>query len=176
MKKMPPLINSCVTACFILLAAITCSAQLTAESEKDAVSTNLIGSWKGEGKAFGMRSRVEMKWESVLDKKFVRLQYKTEMRSANGETQIFEGYAFYKFLGDGKYRAVWFDSSGDLHPVSAVFDKSTLTSDWGTPETELGRTLYRLTAPSTIEVIDYIRQKDGTWKEFSRAILKKDEN
>ena len=174
MKKVSLLIHAYLAGCFILLAAITFSAQIA--EKPDAVVTNIVGTWKGEGKGFGGSTKVEMKWESVLNKKFVRLQYKTEIQTANGKTQILEGYAFYKSLGNGKYQATWFDSTGDQLPIDASFSENALTANWGTPTTKLGRTIYKLIAPEQIEIADYIQIKDGTWKEFSRSTLKKEEN
>ena len=136
--------------------------------------SKLMGSWAGEGKAFGMPSRPEMKWELTLNGKFIKLNYKNEMKSAKGETRTFEGHGYYKSLGDGKYQGTWFDSQGAQHPIKATFEDNALTSNWGTPETEEGRTVYRITANDEVEVVDSVRKKkDGTWREFSRAKLKR---
>lgn len=160
-------------ACFVALIPAICSGQAGTEVGRDGIVEKLVGDWKGEGKAFGMSSKVEMKWERVLSNKFVRLQYKTEMQSAKGEAEVFEGVGFYKFLGNDKYQGTWFDSTGDRHPIDAIFADGALTSNWGTPETKLGRTIYHLIGLDQLEVIDSIRQKDGAWKEFSRATLRK---
>ena len=140
---------------------------------QDDISSKLAGSWAGEGKAFGRPSRPEMKWELTLNGKFIKLNYKNEMKSSKGETQIFEGHGYYKSLGGGKYQGTWFDSQGEQHPISATFENDALTANWGTPETKLGKTVYRLIAPNEMELIDSIRKKDGTWQEFSRAKLKR---
>jgi hypothetical protein len=42
---------------------------------------------------------------------------------------------------------------------------------WGTAETEVGETTYRLTAPDRTEVVDRVKSKDGTWREFGRCTL-----
>jgi len=140
---------------------------------QDDISSKLAGSWAGEGKAFGRPSRPEMKWELTLNGKFIKLNYKNQMKSSKGETQIFEGHGYYKSLGGGKYQGTWFDSQGAQHPIKATFEDNALTANWGTPETEEGRTVYRLTATDEIEVVDSVRKKDGTWQEFSRAKLKR---
>ena len=140
---------------------------------EDDISSKLTGSWAGEGKAFGMPSRPEMKWELTLNGKFIKLNYKTEMKSSKGETQVFEGHGYYKSLGQGKYQGVWFDSQGEQHPIVATFENDALTANWGTPENTLGKTVYRLITPNEMELIDSIRKKDGTWQEFSRARLKR---
>ncbi|HKR59689.1 MAG TPA: DUF1579 family protein [Pyrinomonadaceae bacterium] len=139
----------------------------------DDVSARLVGAWAGEGKAFGGSSRPEMKWERTLNGKFIKLTYKAEFKSAKGAVQVFEGHAYYKSLGGGKYQGTWFDSQGSQHPITAVFESDALTANWGTPETELGKTIYRLTANDEMELIDSVRKKDGTWQEFHRAKLKR---
>lgn len=140
---------------------------------QDEISSKLVGSWTGEGKAFGMPSRPEMRWELALNGKFIKLTYKTEMKSSKGETQIFEGHGYYKSLGSGKYQGTWFDSQGEQHPINATFENDALTANWGTPETKMGKTVYRLITPNEMELTDSIRKKDGTWQEFSRARLKR---
>ena len=169
MTKMVLRISAHSILCLVLLL-LTGQAVVT-QGQNDI--GRLAGSWSGEGKAFGMPSRPEMKWELTLNGKFFKLNYKTEMKSAKGETRIFEGHGYYKSLGDGKYQGTWFDSQGAQHPIKATFEDNALTANWGTPETEEGRTVYRITATDEIEVVDSVRKKDGTWQEFSRAKLKR---
>jgi hypothetical protein len=38
----------------------------------------LQGTWQGDGKAFGKPARLHMKWEWVLERKFIHLSLKTE--------------------------------------------------------------------------------------------------
>ena len=139
---------------------------------QDHISSKLIGSWAGEGKAFGQPSRPEMKWESALNGQFIKLSYRTVIKTSKGD-EVFEGHAYYKSLGAGKYRGNWFDSQGSSHPINAVFEENALVANWGTQQTELGKTVYRLTSPSEMELIDSIQKKDGSWQEFSRAKLKR---
>lgn len=136
----------------------------------DDISSKFIGSWAGEGKAFGRRSRPEMKWEATLSGKFIKLTYRTELTSRIGK-EVFEGHAYYKSLGAGKYKGTWFDSQGSEHPITAVFEDNALTANWGTPQTELGKTVYRLVSAKEMELVDSVQRKDGTWQEFGRAKL-----
>jgi hypothetical protein len=154
----------------LLLSGLCVAAATTEDAD---ISVKLAGAWKGEGKAFGMSTRPVMIWEPALGGQFMKLTYRNEMMSAKGDVRVFEGHAYYKAIGGGKYRATWFDSQGAVHPIEAAFDGVTLTSNWGTKDTEVGRTTYRLVNPNAIEVVDFVQTKDGTWKEFSRATLKK---
>ena len=89
--------------------------------------SKLIGSWAGEGKAFGMPSRPEMKWELTLNGKFIKLNYKTEMKSARAKPEPLKGTDITKSLGDGKYQGTWFDFQGAQHPIKATFEDNALT-------------------------------------------------
>ncbi len=44
---------------------------------------------------------------------------------------------------------------------------------WGSPEKEEGKSTYRLLDEGTMEVVDSVKQKDGTWKEFGRVVVKR---
>lgn len=131
----------------------------------------LEGAWYAKGKAFGMPADVQMTWEPALQNKFTRINYRMDMQGSDGKVQVFEGTALYQPTGDKNYRATWFDSGGEMHPISATSDGTTLTSTWGTPDTKLGKTIYALKENESVEVIDYIQKKDGTWREFNRNVL-----
>jgi hypothetical protein len=132
------------------------------------ITTRMLGSWRGEGHVMGMESRIQMKWESVLGGKFVRLTWRNEMRAKQGK-QVFEGDAYYQANQDGTYRGQWFDSGGEAHPISGKIESESLVADWGTKDTKQGRTVYRLLSENTMEVIDSVLAKDGQWKEFGRS-------
>jgi hypothetical protein len=52
-------------------------------------------------------------------------------------------------------------------------DGDALVSKWGTPETEEGETTYRLLAGGRMEVVDRVKSKDGTWRQFGQSGLMK---
>ncbi|HYM81818.1 MAG TPA: hypothetical protein VEY91_10490 [Candidatus Limnocylindria bacterium] len=132
----------------------------------------LSGGWMGEGQSLGREARIEMTWESVLGGKFMKIAYRSEIRSRAGTTRVFEGHGYYwRAEGWGEHRGAWFDSEGERHPIEATFDGRVLLSTWGTESTKLGRTAYRLIDPATIVLVDSIRTANGTWKEFTRATL-----
>lgn len=145
-----------------------------AQSTTEPLTNRFSGSWHGEGKAFGMTARLDMKWEQVLGNRFVRLSLRNEMQRANGQKQVFEGHAYYQPVGaatDGKYEARWFDSRGVSFHIKAQTEGDTLVAFWGSPETEQGKSVYQVIGPDKMEVIDSVRQKDGTWREFGRFIV-----
>jgi lipocalin len=81
----------------------------------------------------------------------VRLSLKNEMRGTNGAVQSFEGHAYYQSTGAGKYAVAF----------------------WGSPEQEEGKSTYRILESGQLEVVDSVRQKDGTWKEFGRFLVRR---
>ena len=158
--------------CFALLFALLFlfPYRLT-QSQTEPFLNRFQGSWQGEGKAFEMTAHLHLKWEWVLEGKFLRLSLRNTMRAANGQTQVFEGHAYYKSIGESKYEANWFDSRGVAFPIKAQAAGDALIAFWGTPEQEQGKSIYRLIEPGKMEVVDSVRQKDGTWKEFGRFLL-----
>ena len=115
-----------------------------------------------------MASKAQMRWESVLDGKFRRLTFRNEMTAPDGTRSVFEGHAYYWASAKGTYRGTWFDSRGAVFPIQGKADQDVLESQWGTPQTEMGRTVYRLVDGKTLEVIDSVRGPGGAWEEFGR--------
>lgn len=143
-----------------------------ATSEPNAFLSRLEGTWQGEGKAFGMAAKMELKWEWVLQKKFLRLTIKNEM-NRNGQPQLFEGQAYYQAMGTDTFEAHWFDSRGVKFPIKAQLEADALVANWGSPDKEEGKSVYRLIDANTLEVVDSVKQKDGTYREFGRVTLKR---
>lgn len=154
----------------IAVLAFTLVLGATAQDNPD-ILRKLEGSWYSKGKAFGMAADINMVWEPVLQGKFTRISYRMDMQAADGKVQVFEGTALYQPAGDRIYRATWFDSGGEMHPIQATTDDVALTSIWGTPGTKLGKTVYSFKDSDNVEVVDYIQRKDGTWREFNRNVL-----
>lgn len=177
MKDSKPKLRATYLALLPLVFLLTAPARSEAgptSSQADAFLSRLTGTWQGEGKAFGMLARLHMKWEWVLGNKFLRLSLRNEMRSANGQIQIFEGHAYYQPAGAGKYEAKWFDSRGISFPIKAHTEGDGLIVLWGSPEQEQGKSVYRIIDPGKVEVVDSSLQKDGTFKEFGRFVLVRD--
>jgi hypothetical protein len=162
-------VRSLVVFTAILFAIVT-----PAMGQGEKSIRNFEGTWVGSGKSMGMTSSMQLKWEWVLDQKFLRLTLNNEMQSSGGQKQNFAGHAYYQpsTAGD-KFTAQWFDSRGISFPITGSFDGTTLTSDWGSPDKEEGRSIYKLIDAETMEVVDSVKLKDGTWREFGRATVKR---
>jgi hypothetical protein len=147
----------------VLVAIIVSSAQAQAP---DTLLSKLVGPWSGQGTVLGQASEVRLTWEWTLDGQFLRLSFTNQMGPRR-----FEGHAYYRAVGNGRYRGAWFDSSGMIRPIEASRDGDALVATWGTPETEVGETIYRLEADGSMAIIDRVRGKDGQWREFGRTRL-----
>ena len=143
----------------------TLALVLTQPAPRDAFLTRLAGDWAGEGTVLQSRAEVRLAWEWTLDGQFLRLSFTNAMGPRR-----FEGHAYYRALGESRYRGWWFDNSGAMRPIEAALEGDALVAKWGTPETEVGETTYRLTTNDAMEIVDRVRGKDGQWREFGRVI------
>jgi len=163
--------ESCIALVFGLFLSLPVTG---ARSETEQFLNRFQGSWEGEGRAFQMTARLQMKWEWVLGDKFLRLSLRNTMRGTNGQTQVFEGHAYYRSSGESRYEGKWFDSRGESFPIKAQAEGDALLALWGTPEQEQGKSIYRIIESGKMEVVDSVRQKDGTWKEFGRFVISRE--
>jgi len=142
------------------------SLALTFQVASDSLLTRFAGQWSGTGTVLNQPSKISLTWTPELGGQFLRLTFRNEMPKTT-----FEGHAYYRPTGDGGYRGMWFDNSGLFRPLDARRDGEALVSKWGTPETEEGETTYRLTSDSRMEIVDRVKSRDGTWREFGRSVV-----
>jgi hypothetical protein len=141
--------------------------------QSDNIFKRLHGSWSGEGKTLEMPATLRMSWEWVLGEKFLRLSLKNEMRATSGQVQLFEGHAYYQ-PSEAKCEGTWFDSRGISFPIKCTVEGQSVTAMWGATDQENGKSVYRLLADGKLEVVDSVKQKDGSWKEFGRFVLSRE--
>jgi hypothetical protein len=145
---------------------------LFSQTAPDSLLNRLSGQWAGTGTVLNQPAKIEMAWTWELGGRFIKLTFRNEMGTAPKLT-VFEGHAYYRPASDNKYRGMWFDNSGMLRPLDATRDGDALVSKWGTPDTEEGETTYRLLPNGSMEVIDRVKGKDGTWRTFGQSGLMK---
>ena len=76
-------------------------------------------------------------------------------------------------MGEGRYRGMWFDNTGMFRPLEARRNGDALISRWGTLDTEEGETTYHLLPDGKMDVVDRVKGKDGTWRQFGQSGLMK---
>jgi len=151
-----------------LVFASAAVAQPTGAPPTTAGLSWFVGRWTGTGTSFGEPGTAQLRVQSAIEGKFVELAY--ELTAGGSRPFRFEGRAFYKPIDGDKWEARWFDSRGTTFPISAVVSGTTLTSDWGSGDTERGRTTYRLREDRKLEVVDTAFTKDGKEREFARYV------
>ena len=147
-----------------LLAALV----LVVQANLDPLLNRFAGTWSGSGTVLNQPSKISMSWSWELNGQFLRLSFKNEMPK-----QTFEGHAYYRPSAENRYRGMWFDNAGMFRPLDARRDGDTLVSRCGTPESEEGETTYRLLSDTRMDIIDRVKSKDGTWREFGRSTVEK---
>ena len=155
----------------LLLWVVAVPAAFADSEPAESFFARLAGRWQGAGEVRGMASVQQMTWESVLDGRFMRLNFENRMTGDDGKAWRFSAQAFYRIQDDGAITGTWFDSRGVSFPVSGdIGEDGTLTILWGTDDSERGRTRYRLTA-SGLDVTDEVMTKEGSWRTFGRSQL-----
>jgi hypothetical protein len=133
----------------IVAAAVLAAAPAGAQ---DARALNwMVGEWRGSGTMFGAPSEATLSVRPVPGGRFLELNYRAGR---------FEGRAMYRSAGESRWRATWFDNRGMTFPIEAVAAGRTLTADWGSADTERGRTTYRLLPDGRLEVTDHAGGRD----------------
>lgn len=159
----------------LLCLAFATGAVLGEEDGVRSLIDRLEGRWRGTGTLLGQSSAAELVFERVLSDRFLRLELRNTMTSAEGAETLFAGDAYYALEGggsDGLLRGRWFDSRGIALPIRARIEGDALISDWGSEETERGRTTYRLEG-ATLVVVDEVLA-DGELREFGRVTYERD--
>ena len=159
--------------CLRAVMIITGFLSNQAGAQDSAVIRQFMGSWNGQGRLMGANAEFKMKWDLVLGDKFVHLIFQNKRSDGEGREFILDAEAFYKPLDGAKLEGHWFDSRGMILPLQASVSDSTLTTHWGAPETEQGRTVYRLVSPGHIEVTDFVLRK-GEWRQFGNAVYRRE--
>lgn len=132
----------------------------------DVITT---GPWKGSGTLLGSEAEFMMNWQSVLENQFLKLEFQNKRTSDNGDELILTSHAYYQIKSDSLFKGTWFDSRGITFPVRGILKDSTFTVNWGSPETEQGKTIYTLTSEAEVTVTDFFL-KETTYVKFGEAI------
>jgi hypothetical protein len=151
---------------FRALSGIAAAAMVAAApaAAQDATTLNwLVGEWRGTGTMFGNPSTATLSVRPVLGGRFLELNYR-----AGG----FEGRAMYQFVDGGMWRAQWFDNRGTTFAIQGYQIERSLRSEWGSPETEQGQTVYVLQPDGRLRVTDSVR-RDGTNRSFASHVFEK---
>lgn len=101
----------------------------------------LLGKWRGEGMLMGAPGTAELDARLALADRFLAIDWRTQ---GIGEKDRFEGHGLYRLAG-APMPGKWFDSTGAIRTLTARIAGQALHVDWGTAETERGRSVYSVT-------------------------------
>ncbi len=135
------------------------SAGLT--SAEEAASNVFLGDWASACDAWGVRAYCSSKWSRGLHDTHLVQDYKI-VREDDGAL-IFMGRGVYQFEGTA-VRGAWEGSNGAIHEIIGVFDENALSVVWGAPETEIGRSEYKIVEGQLL-VSDFVLTSTG-WRKF----------
>lgn len=155
--------------CFLSFALFLTAGTVVGQSFWNDMTS---GSWKGSGTLMGSQANFYMKWSWELDVKFLKLEFQNKRTSDSGEELILKSHAYYQPQNDTLFEGTWFDSRGVTFPVRGILEDSIFTVDWGSPETEQGKTVYTLTANGSVQVTDYFLREEN-YVKFGEAAYKK---
>ncbi len=150
-----------------VIAAIPTDSAVSDEHELATYGPrDLIGLWRADCNAWGTPARCTLRWAEGLHGSQLTVDY--TIVSVADDRVLFAGQGVYKRVLDSRLRGYWVDSGGALFPLAASWGNLALTTHWGTAGMEQGRTRYRLSAPATLEVVDWSLRESG-WQEFMRV-------
>lgn len=161
--------NLAIRALVVWIAVLP--AAVAEETPAAQLFAALVGHWQGTGEVRGMPSKQEMHWEPVLDGRFLRLSFDNRMTAPDGKEWRFQAQSYYRVEADDTIAGTWFDSRGVSFPLAGTVEPGgAMTILWGTPETERGRSSYRI-SDAGLEVTDEVMGPDGAWRTFGRTTL-----
>lgn len=132
------------------------------------------GAWIGKGTLFGRPSSVTLSVEPALEASATTLVHTARVEPEGGRpANRFEGRAIYRLDPKGRVAGRWTDSAGNAHPVGGQVAASAMTTVWGEPATEIGRSTYRLEPDGSLAVTDAVLRPDGSWSVFARATYRR---
>ena len=158
---------------FTITALVIITSGLNAQQEYIRKEYSIIAAlieknWNGSGVLMGHEATFSMDWQRVLNNKFLKLEFQNKRKSEDDLQIVFKATAFYKIVNDTMVVGNWFDNRGVTFPLHGSISENEMTILWGTEETEMGKTIYRLTTNNVIAVEDYIFS-NGKYSKFGSA-------
>lgn len=142
-----------------------------AESAAPATLDWMVGEWSGKGKLFGRDSEVELIVKPVAAGAAYSLDYRIYVAADGNATEMrFAAHGFFQRGKGRKWHGRWVDNFGNLHDISGTLDAQAMTTLWGSPSTEIGRSSYSIIG-GQLQIVDWALAKDGNFNEFARSQL-----
>lgn len=119
------------------------------------------GLWEAPCAAWGMAATCRTEWSSGMHDSHTVQTYSI----VNAETGdvLFAGRGLYRVDGE-QVTGYWEDTTGSVHPLQGSWVSGIFEVIWGTPETEVGRSVYTFNE-GELDVVDSV-QTDAGWRDF----------
>ena len=112
----------------------------------------------------GLKAICSSAWTQGLHLTHFKQHY--QIRHPETGARFFEGMGTYRISADGKVDGVWADSNGNIHPLDGTWDGRRLRINWGTPETEQGRSEYHFDPKEGLTTTDWVLRENNQWHQF----------
>ncbi len=145
--------------------ALALGLLVAAPAAANDAAAALIGLWVADCDAWGTPAECRLEWARGHHDSLLSVRYTIEARQDGAG--IFAGSGVYKLAGPA-LSGYWSDSNGSLHPLHATWQDGKLTTHWGSPATERGRTEYSLAEPGLLTVTDWTLTDTG-WRRFMQV-------
>lgn len=153
-----------MTARWGIAALLAIAAPAAAEYPAPSLSA-WLGTWTGEGTAFGKAATATLMIVAAPDGNATALAYRL---AVPGTPPIdYAAEAIYRVDGKGRVRGNWTDNSGRTRPIGGRVTGSEWDNLWGSADVEIGRSTYVLEAPDRMIVTDSVLKDDGSWRVFA---------
>lgn len=146
-----------------LLALSASSLSASGQTQPDGPS-GLEGDWTASCERFAEGATCLLSWVRLSGSDRLIVAYRV---TAQDGARLFAGMGEYEPTSDG-FQGLWLDTNGSQHPLRATFADGAMTTLWGRPETEEGRTVYALDGAGGLSVTDWVKV-EGDWREFMHA-------
>ncbi len=159
-----------VVWCIISLSLNAQSGNLDSEQEEYSIIRALTETnWIGSGVLMGKEASFKMDWQTVLNDRFLKLEFQNKRKSGDNEYMVFKATAFYKIVNDTMVVGNWFDSRGITFPLRGSVRNNEMTILWGNDETEMGKTIYRYIKDKDEIVVEDFVMNNGKYLKFGNA-------
>ncbi len=158
----------------LLLISTAAIAAPEAASPDAAKLDWFMGEWVGTGTFFGQPSIVKLSVTPALGGTATALAYRAQTAASPPRPALsFEGRATYRITAKGRVEGQWSDSNGSQHSVGGRIAGTMMTTIWGSPTTEIGRSTYVRDASGALTVTDSVLTPEGGWRVFAAATYRK---
>jgi hypothetical protein len=160
-----------LAAGLLVVPAPVCGQTAPAQSETLVTLDWMVGDWSGNGKHFGRDSAVTLTVKTAAGGAAYSLDYSVIVSAAGDNPEMrFAAHGFYQRAKGREWHGRWTDNFGNLHDLSGVIEGQKMTTLWGSPATEIGRSSYAL-IDGKLRIIDTSLNKDGVFDEFGQSQL-----